>query len=152
MNEESSSDDESVQEQVQKSLQLLRSPSSSSIAQAFGNLTQTLTKIPISQSTNKSNNTNKLLQKQMSSDIYNNSSLFAAPLKKDKVIKPDTLGHGWFDIAPLKMDENLKRDVKMIEMRNFIDPKRYVLLIFLCLYCYSIVFVLFIALICVRIY
>ena len=37
----------------------------------------------------------------------------------------DTLGKGWYDIKPMEMDEKLKRDMKLIELRNYMDPKRF---------------------------
>ena len=39
--------------------------------------------------------------------------------------KIPTLGKGWFDLAPAELTDDLKRDIKMIRMRNFLDPKRF---------------------------
>ena len=62
---------------------------------------------------------------QARSTLYNPSALVAPPLNAEKVAKPTTVGKGWFDLEPLKMDEKLKRDIKVIQMRNYLDPKRF---------------------------
>ena len=53
------------------------------------------------------------------------SGVVAPPLKKVKEEVKKTLGKGWFDLQPAKLDEELKRDIKIIQMRNYLDPKRY---------------------------
>ncbi len=35
------------------------------------------------------------------------------------------MGKGWFEMEPMKMDETLKRDIKVIQMRNYLDPRRF---------------------------
>ena len=39
--------------------------------------------------------------------------------------KRNTLGKGWFDLEPMEMTDELRRDLKMIKMRSYIDPKRF---------------------------
>merc|ERR1712232_73135 len=36
-----------------------------------------------------------------------------------------TAGSGWFNMEPAKMTEELKMDLEMLKMRNYIDPKRF---------------------------
>ena len=59
------------------------------------------------------------------SSLYDNRTLAAPSLKKVKEAAPKTLGKGWFDLRPLELDESVKRDLKVIQMRNFLDPKRF---------------------------
>jgi hypothetical protein len=86
---------------------------------------------------------------QSSSHLYD-SNVEAAPLKKVKDSKEEGL-KGWFDMKvknnpflfilkwelfrglyifiltssqPLKLDDKIKRDLKVIQMRNYLDPKR----------------------------
>lgn len=58
--------------------------------------------------------------------LYSHSGVVAPPLKKVKEEVKKTLGKGWFDLQPAKLDEELKRDIKIIQMRNYLDPKRYI--------------------------
>jgi hypothetical protein len=62
---------------------------------------------------------------QRGSELYNSTSITAPQLKATKVVKPETVGKGWFDFEPLVIDEKIKRDIKMIQMRNYLDPKRF---------------------------
>jgi hypothetical protein len=62
---------------------------------------------------------------QRSSELYNSASITAPQLKATKVARPETVGKGWFDFEPLVIDEKIKRDIKMIQMRNYLDPKRF---------------------------
>lgn len=39
--------------------------------------------------------------------------------------KRTTLGKGWFDLEPMEMTDELRRDLKMIKMRSYVDPKRF---------------------------
>lgn len=61
---------------------------------------------------------------QNSSFLYTSSS-HAPPLKKEKVIAKKTLGKGWFNLEPAEMTEELRRDIKIIQLRNSLDPKRF---------------------------
>lgn len=62
---------------------------------------------------------------QSSSSLYQSDTLTAPSLKKPKEIKKKTLGQGWFDLEPAEMDESLKRDIKIVRMRNTLDPVRF---------------------------
>eukprot|EP01038_Epipyxis_sp_PR26KG_P005375 gene5375-7453_t len=66
---------------------------------------------------------NPIISAQKKSNLYDNKS----PLQYEEmpIVKPLTMGKGWFNIEPLKMTESLQRDIKMIEMRNYMDPKRF---------------------------
>ena len=68
---------------------------------------------------------NAIERAQSRSSLYNSASLTAEPLKKAKLVSPKTVGKGWFDIEPLEMDDKLKKEIKMIQLRNYMDPKRY---------------------------
>lgn len=67
---------------------------------------------------------NSVEEKQSKSGIYDKNLLIAPSLKKEKVKQAKTIGKGWFDMEPMKMTESLKADVKLIQMRNALDPKR----------------------------
>jgi len=58
------------------------------------------------------------------SDIYDNKKLETS-LKKAKEKRKETLGKGWFDMEPIKIEGDLQKDVQIIQMRNVIDPKRF---------------------------
>ena len=47
------------------------------------------------------------------------------PLKRAKVKPVKTAGAGWFNLQPLEMDSKLQRDIKMVQMRDYMDPKRF---------------------------
>jgi hypothetical protein len=73
----------------------------------------------------KLDSTSVLDAKHKASHLYSSSD-HADPLKKPQaahVVK--SLGKGWFDMEPMKLDEKLKRDLKIIQMRNYLDPKRF---------------------------
>ena len=36
-----------------------------------------------------------------------------------------SLGKGWFDAAPAELTSQLKADMKVVQMRNYLDPKRF---------------------------
>lgn len=42
-----------------------------------------------------------------------------------KANKKKTLGPGWFNLAPAELTEELRQDLKMLRLRNFVDPKRF---------------------------
>ncbi len=66
------------------------------------------------------------LPSDTSTGIYG-SELVAPPLnyKPASGHVDEGLGKGWFNMKPAVLDESLKRDIKIIQMRNFLDPKRY---------------------------
>jgi len=71
----------------------------------------------------KEQRANPVFEAQAKSSIYNNKSL---SINKEKLTgKKATLGKGWFDLQPMEMDDSLKRDIQMIQMRNYMDPKRF---------------------------
>mmetsp|Transcript_40913 Transcript_40913/g.41787 ORF Transcript_40913/g.41787 Transcript_40913/m.41787 type:complete len:225 (+) Transcript_40913:103-777(+) len=73
-----------------------------------------------------SNHGAKILGKnQESSYLYNSSVREAPSLKKEKVVHTKTLGKGWFDLKPAEITEELKRDMRIIQVRNSLDPKRF---------------------------
>lgn len=76
-------------------------------------------------SNNNKDRRNAVEEAQANSDIYNSSKIAAPPLQPPMDTKKKTLGKGWFDLEPAVLDESLKRDIKMIQMRNYIDPKRF---------------------------
>jgi len=67
---------------------------------------------------------NKIEVAQSNSSLYTDG-LAAPSLTKQKEDKQKTLGKGWFNLQPAKIDESLKRDLKVIKMRNYLDPKRF---------------------------
>ena len=73
----------------------------------------------------RSKDSNLIEEAQSRSTLYDTNSMMAPPLKPPKVAKPETVGKGWFDMKPMKVDEKLKRDIKIIQMRNYLDPKRF---------------------------
>eukprot|EP01041_Mallomonas_annulata_P000294 gene294-529_t len=66
-----------------------------------------------------------LEQAQTSSFLYDASIREAPPLKKQKIVQKKTLGKGWFDLAPAELTDELKKDMKIIQLRNSLDPKRF---------------------------
>ena len=68
---------------------------------------------------------NPIEEAQASSSIYDNKKSAVSPLVPEKIKKEKTLGKGWFDMKPTSMDSGLKADIKMVEMRNYLDPKRF---------------------------
>ena len=101
-------------------------------ASAFYSQTKSLLYTNKSHSTSSSSSTkndgsaplNALDRAVANNSLYDNRTISAPPLKKEKVPAKPSAGKGWFDLAPLEMTEELKRDVKMIQMRNYMDPKR----------------------------
>jgi hypothetical protein len=49
----------------------------------------------------------------------------APSLDRMKAPIANNVGKGWFNIEPAVMTEDLKRDIKIIQMRNYLDSKRY---------------------------
>ncbi|KAL6077380.1 Deoxynucleotidyltransferase terminal-interacting protein 2 [Balamuthia mandrillaris] len=45
--------------------------------------------------------------------------------EKKKEKKPETAGRGWFDLPAPEMTAELKRDLQMIRLRNYMDPKHH---------------------------
>ena len=39
--------------------------------------------------------------------------------------KPQTAGPQWFDMPAVELTDDLKRDLKLLQMRNVLDPKRF---------------------------
>lgn len=65
---------------------------------------------------------NSIEEAQRTSDLYKGGNSSSSSF----LSKPEnSLGRGWFDLAPMKLDEKLKRDIKAIQMRNYMDPKRF---------------------------
>ena len=40
-------------------------------------------------------------------------------------LKRKSLGKGWFDMVPAELTSELKRDINVIKMRNYLDPKKF---------------------------
>lgn len=78
-----------------------------------------------SKTSTQEKSTSALDIKQKLSHLYS-SSAEADALKKAKAPpnKAD-LGKGWFNMETVKLDDKLKRDLKVIQMRNYLDPKRF---------------------------
>ncbi|CAM9206603.1 unnamed protein product [Ascophyllum nodosum] len=62
--------------------------------------------------------------------LYARSALYtgqgrAMSLEKTKTPKDETAGKGWFHMEQAEMTPELKRDLDVIRMRNFVDPKRF---------------------------
>ena len=68
---------------------------------------------------------NPIEEAQRSSSIYDSKKSAVSPLVPGKTKKEKTLGKGWFDMKPTGMDSGLRADIKMVEMRNYLDPKRF---------------------------
>lgn len=94
----------------------------SSGGSAFNALSREISKP--SMELNRDSSENAIAKAAASSSLYDSRTIAAPPLKKPKEAPAETVGKGWFDMKPLAMDENLKRDVKLIQMRNYMDPKR----------------------------
>ena len=64
---------------------------------------------------------------QNKSKLYSNDSTGtgAGKLGKQREERKRSLGKGWFDIAPAEMNETLRADMKVVQMRNYLDPKRF---------------------------
>jgi hypothetical protein len=73
----------------------------------------------------KGGSANPILKAQSSSSLYSGTTLAAPALNPEKVVAPATLGKGWFDMQPMKLDTKMKQEIRMIQMRNYIDPKRF---------------------------
>ena len=70
-------------------------------------------------------NANPIEEAQRNSSIYDPTVSAASPLMPAKTKKEKTLGKGWFDMKPASLDASMKGDLKMVEMRNYLDPKRF---------------------------
>jgi len=68
---------------------------------------------------------NAIEKAQDSSALYDGKQSAAPSLKPEKPARKKTLGKGWFDMEPAVLDEQLKRDIKMVQLRNYMDPKRF---------------------------
>lgn len=68
---------------------------------------------------------NPIEEAQRNSAIYDPTVGAAPPLKAAKAKKEKTLGKGWFNMKPATLDASMKGDMKMVEMRNYLDPKRF---------------------------
>ena len=68
---------------------------------------------------------NPIEEAQLTSSIYDSKKSAVSPLVPGKTKKEKTLGKGWFDMKTMGMDNTLKADIKMVEMRNYLDPKRF---------------------------
>lgn len=71
------------------------------------------------------NSSNAIINAQRQSKLYSNSTIAMDPLKREKVKPVKTAGAGWFNLQPLEMDSKLQRDIKMVQMRDYMDPKRF---------------------------
>eukprot|EP01033_Poteriospumella_lacustris_P008449 gene8449-6108_t len=49
----------------------------------------------------------------------------AAPVKKELKAADKTLGKGWHNVEASELDEKAKTGVKLLQMRNYLDPKRF---------------------------
>ena len=47
------------------------------------------------------------------------------PSSTDIERKVATMGEGWFNMRPSELDDQLKTDLKVLDMRNILDPKRF---------------------------
>jgi len=71
---------------------------------------------------------NYIEQEQARSSLYDTTAGAAAPAlvnerkKWEKVYARGLVDNG---LKPLEMDDKLKRDIKVIQMRNYMDPKRF---------------------------
>eukprot|EP01031_Cornospumella_fuschlensis_P029884 gene29884-36080_t len=97
---------------------------SSSLFNKYNKLLTSASSAASTQSTS-SKKQNKILEAQKRSGLYDDTKLFADPLDAPKEEKRVTLGKGWFDLEPLKVDDKLKQDLEVIRMRNYLDPKRF---------------------------
>jgi hypothetical protein len=68
---------------------------------------------------------NPIEEAQRKSAIYDPNLSAAPPLVQGKTKKEKTLGKGWFGMKPATLDSSMKGDIKMVEMRNYLDPKRF---------------------------
>mmetsp|Transcript_18740 Transcript_18740/g.19497 ORF Transcript_18740/g.19497 Transcript_18740/m.19497 type:complete len:209 (+) Transcript_18740:22-648(+) len=68
---------------------------------------------------------NKVDKAQAKSPLYSSYGTTAPPLEKEKAKNERNLGKGWFNLQPIRLDDTLKRDLKMIRMRNYLDAKRF---------------------------
>lgn len=59
------------------------------------------------------------------SGVYDDSGIAAPALIAKREKKKKTLGNGWFNMEPMDLDEKTKRDIKLLKLRNYLDPKRY---------------------------
>jgi len=62
---------------------------------------------------------------QASSNLYSTDGAGAGSLHKQREVRAKTLGKGWFDLAPAQLNEGLRADMKVVQMRNYLDPKRF---------------------------
>ena len=92
---------------------------------AFHALTRSLTSVEAPQPSGPESTSNAIDRAAAKSSIYDSRTLAAPSLKRVKEAVPKTLGMGWFDLRPLELDESVKRDLKVIQMRNYLDPKRF---------------------------
>lgn len=84
-----------------------------------GSITSSLLSCPVN------NSSNAIINAQRQSNLYSNSTIAMDPLKRAKVKPVKTAGAGWFNLQPLEMDSKLQRDIKMVQMRDYMDPKRF---------------------------
>lgn len=45
--------------------------------------------------------------------------------KAHKAAKPDTAGKGWFDLPAQKIDDDMKRELRLLRLRGAYDSKRF---------------------------
>ena len=68
---------------------------------------------------------NRIEEEQAHSSLYDPTTAAAPPLTSVRKPFEKVYGKGLLNIKPLEMDEQLRRDVKVIQMRNYMDPKRF---------------------------
>mmetsp|Transcript_25835 Transcript_25835/g.43081 ORF Transcript_25835/g.43081 Transcript_25835/m.43081 type:complete len:199 (-) Transcript_25835:2959-3555(-) len=68
---------------------------------------------------------NAIIRAQQNSSLYTGHKLATDPLKAQRVAMPINAGKGWFNLQPMELDSKLKQEARMIQMRNYMDPKRF---------------------------
>lgn len=68
---------------------------------------------------------NEIEAAQSDCALYAASVQTAPSVDRPRTSLPQTLGKGWFNIEPATMTDDLKRDIKIIQMRNYLDSKRF---------------------------
>lgn len=95
----------------------------------FGKLSSSSSYVSSKSSLSSSiSSSNPIIKAQQKSSFYDGASIKSGMTGSDQTENLDksNLGKGWFNLQPIRVTDELKNDLKLIEMRNYLDPKRYV--------------------------
>jgi hypothetical protein len=127
----SAADQLEIDAAVNSVLRGINGGSSSKSKQSFASITEKVIGNQTSSQSSASSRKkvgNLMEQEQARSSLYDHSTGAAAPaLVAERKKWEKTYARGLVEngLKPLEMDDKLKRDIKVIQMRNYMDPKRF---------------------------